>query len=261
MNFSQAITKLPANTFAEGLSSSNLGRPDYDLALKQHEHYRQALESCGVNVITLDEETEFPDSTFVEDTAILTSNFAVITNPGAISRQGEIKHIESTLGQFYDQFFYIKAPGTLDGGDICQAEDRFFIGISNRTNKAGADQLKSILQSKNYITDFVDIRQSSDLLHLKSGLAFIGNKTMVVTQELAKHSAFNGYKHIIINENETYSANCIRINKFVLIAQGYPVLEKMLQESGFKTISLAMSEFQKMDGGLSCLSLRFKSSL
>ena len=257
MNFTRAITRLPSKTFAKGITTSKLGTPDLTLTLKQHEQYCQALETCGLTVTTLDPDPNFPDSTFVEDTAILTKNFAVITNPGAFSRREETVQMKSIIQQYYDRIYNIEAPGTLDGGDICQVDDLFLIGISNRTNDIGAKQLENILKKEGFLSKTVDIRKSNTLLHLKSGLAYIGNDTVILTPELENHPAFKPFKHVVVNEKETYAANCIHVNEFLIIPQGYNNIEKTLQQSGYKTIALNMSEYQKMDGGLSCLSLRF----
>ena len=257
MNFTRAITRLPSKTFAKGITTSKLGTPDLTLALKQHEQYCQALETCGLTVTTLDPDPNFPDSTFVEDTAILTKDFAVITNPGAPSRRDETAQLKQIIQQYYDRIYNIEAPGTLDGGDICQADDLFLIGISNRTNETGAEQLRNILENEGYLTRIVDIRKSDSLLHLKSSLAYIGNNTLVLTQELENYKAFINFSHIIVDEKEAYAANCIHINDYLIIPQGYQNIENTMQQSGYKTIALNMSEFQKMDGGLSCLSLRF----
>lgn len=257
MKCTRAITRLPSKNFAYGVTTSKLGVPDYALTLQQHKQYCQALETCGLIVNTLDPDPQFPDSTFVEDTAILTKDFAVITNPGAPSRRDETAQLKQIIQQHYDRIYTIEAPGTLDGGDICQADHLFFIGVSNRTNETGAEQLGNILENEGYLTRIVDIRKSNSLLHLKSGLAFIGNNTLVLTQELENHTTFNNFSHIIVDEKETYAANCIHINDYLIIPQGYQNIENTMQRLGYKTIALNMSEFQKMDGGLSCLSLRF----
>ncbi|MGW9019438.1 arginine deiminase-related protein, partial [Priestia megaterium] len=134
MMYKNVIVKTPGKSYVKGLTTSNLGTPDYEKLLEQHEAYVEALKECGVSVTHLPASEEFPDSTFVEDTAILTPDFAVVTNPGADSRNGEIKEMEAILKGFYKKFYYISAPGTLDGGDVLKVENHFYIGISERTN-------------------------------------------------------------------------------------------------------------------------------
>ncbi len=252
--YTNVIVKTPGESYLNGLTTSNLGKPIYEKLLEQHKNYVEALEKCGVKVTHLPASEEFPDSTFVEDAAVLTSEFAVITNPGAESRNGEIKEIESVLKGFYGKFHYIAAPGTLDGGDILQAEDRFYIGISERTNEQGARQLKEILELEGFEATIIPLKE---FFHLKTGVAYLGDNRMVVAGEFVDHPAFDSYEKIVISKEDEYSANCIRINNYVIIPQGYEETKRKFNEAGYQTIELDMSEVQKHDGGLSCLSLRF----
>jgi dimethylargininase len=215
------------------------------------------LERCGLKLILLDADERYPDSTFVEDTAVLTEQCTILTRPGAPSRTGEVESIDSVLAKFYPAGHSIREPGTLDGGDVCDAGDHFFIGISQRTNESGAQQLAEILATVGYSSTPVDIREVGGILHLKSGLAYLGDRRLVVIDSLAEHEAFRGYELVQVNRHEQYAANCIVVNDYVLIAGGFPLLEKKLRALGQHTIAVDMSEFQKMDGGLSCLSLRF----
>jgi dimethylargininase len=258
MPFTQAITRKPGESFAEGITSANLGKPHLELALDQHAAYRQALERCGLRVTTFEADERFPDSTFVEDTAILTPQMAVITRPGADSRKGEVDAVRAALEAHYQDVRSIEAPGTVDGGDICQAGDHFFIGVSARTNPEGARQLAGHLQAAGFTTSEIDIRSTAGLLHLKSGLTYLGNGTLLVINDLASQPAFAGYRVLQVPlESENYAANCIRVNDFVLFAAGFPQTAAMLAAEGFDLMLLDMSEFRKMDGGPSCLSLRF----
>jgi dimethylargininase len=253
----RAIVRPPSENFADGLTSVNLGMPDYELALAQHEAYCRVLENCGVQLSRLTADERYPDSTFVEDTAVLTARGAVITRPGAASRAGEIDEIKTVLRGHYSQVFEIGEPGALDGGDVCETDQHFFIGISHRTNEAGAQQLSALLSELGYGSTLIDIRGLSNILHLKSGLAYLGDNRLLVIDELKNRAEFSSYDLIGIETTEAYGANCLRTNDRVLIASGFPSLERQMRELGYKTIALDMSEFQKMDGGLSCLSLRF----
>lgn len=261
----KAIVRPPCIRFAEGLTTIDLGAPNYTLALEQHANYCNALERCGLKVVRLEADERYPDSTFVEDTAVLVptrdrardQGFAIRTRPGAPSRTGEVESIAEVLARSYPQLHLIEAPGTLDGGDVCEAGDHFFIGISERTNEAGARQLATLLASFGYTSSFIDISPLPNILHLKSGLAFLGNKQLVTIEELADHDAFRGYELIRVRTSEQYAANCVRINDYVLVAASYPEFERALQKLDYKTLAIEITEFQKMDGGLSCLSLRF----
>jgi dimethylargininase len=224
----------------------------------QHYAYCAALERCGVALTRLPSIADYPDSTFVEDTAILTSACAILTRLGAPSRVGEVDLIAPDLKTWFSAVEGIEEPGTVDGGDICEAGNRFFIGISERTNEAGAQQLSRLLNKLGHDSTFIDICGISGLLHLKSGLAYLGDNRLVVTNSLANLKEFAGYELVHVAEGEEYAANCLRINDEVLIARGFPVFAATLASLEYKTTALDMSEFQKLDGGLSCLSLRFR---
>jgi dimethylargininase len=259
--FTNAIVRAPASNFADGLTTVSLGTPDFATTLAQHRRYCDALRECGLTLTHLDADLRYPDSTFVEDVAILTERGAIMTLPGADSRAGEVAHMRTVLPAFYPELAEIVAPGTLDGGDICEAGDHFVIGISLRTNEHGAQQLASWLQKLGYTTSFVDIRRTPGILHLKSGIGFIGDgagdQRMVVIESLASEPALQKFDLIRVDPAEDYAANVVRVNDHVLMPSGYPLLEATLRGLGYAVIALDMSEYQKMDGGLSCLSLRF----
>ena len=254
---SQAIVRRPSHNFSDGLTTAGLGSPDYTRALEQHAQYCAALEQCGLKLTYLPPDPHYPDSTFVEDTAVVTDEFAVLARPGAPGRLGEVPSMKEVLAGFYSALYSIEEPGTLDGGDVCKAGNHFFIGISARTNEAGARRLSELVTSFNYTSSLIDIRHLNGLLHLKSGMAYLGDKQLIVIETLIEQEEFCPYKLLVVPAKESYAANCVRVNDHILIADGYPVLKASLRDRGYETISLDMSEFQKMDGGLSCLSLRF----
>jgi dimethylargininase len=193
----------------------------------------------------------------VEDTALVTARGVIITRPGADSRVGEVDSIREFLQGSFSRIRTIDHPGTLDGGDVCEAGDHFFIGISKRTNESGAWQLAGFLAELDYSSSLIDIRNLSNILHLKSGLAFLEDGRLVVIDALAKRDEFKGYEKVAVASDEEYAANCVNINNRIFIAAGFPKFENQLRGLGYETIALEMSEFQKMDGGLSCLSIRF----
>src|SRR5260221_1565411 len=253
----RAIVRPPAPNFAEGLTTANLGAPDYERALEQHDAYCTALEQYGLSLTRLEPDPNHPDSTFVEDTAILTERCGVLARPGAPSRAGEVASMQDVLTTFFSSLIASQSPGTLDGGDVCKAGDHFFIGISERTNEAGARQLAEMLGSFNYTSGFVDIRGVKGVLHLKSGLAYLGEGRLAVIEALSSRVESRDYDLVPVNSDEEYAANCGMVNDRLLLAKGYPKFERNLRKAGYQTIALDMTEFQKMDGGLSCLSLRF----
>ncbi len=198
-----------------------------------------------------------PDGTFVEDTAVVAAGVAVASRPGAPTRAGEVPALAAALRPFRSDLEAIEAPGTLDGGDVCQVEEHFLIGISERTNQAGATQLAAILERHGYSCSLIDIREHRTLLHLKSGIAYLGEHRFTVSADAPALGALQGYERIVVDEAESYAANCVRANGFVLLAAGYPRLAARLDALGYAVRCLEVSEFRKMDGGLSCLSIRF----
>lgn len=256
--FTKAIVRPPARNFADGLTTVDLGTPDVDLALTQHAAYCRALERNGCALTTLAMDTRYPDSTFVEDTVlILPEQGAMLTRPGAASRAGEVDAIRSAIDVHFAGVPEIEAPGTLDAGDVCEAGDHVFIGISHRTNHEGARQLSAWLKTHGVGSTNVDIRGMSEILHLKSGVVAIEARRLVAIRALASHAAFAGYEVLSVAEGEEYAANCVRVNEVVFVAAGYPRTHELLRAHGYTLEVLEMSEFARMDGGLSCLSLRF----
>lgn len=256
--FTQAIVRPPAPNFADGLTTVDLGVPDVDLAFAQHAAYCAALVRHGCAVIALPADSAHPDSTFIEDTAlILPGQGAIITRPGAESRAGEVHAIRDALAAFFPELPEITSPGTLDAGDVCEAGDVVFIGISERTSAEGARQLAAWLARYGVAARLVDIRQTPGILHLKSGVVALDTDRLLSIAALAGHEAFADRTVLCVPAGEEYAANCVRVNDVLFMAEGYPRTQAMLHQAGYALEPLAMSEYAKMDGGLSCLSLRF----
>jgi dimethylargininase len=261
MQFTRAIVRPPARTFAAGLSSAAAGPPDLDKALDQHARYMQALRDCGLEVTSLEPDAAYPDSTFVEDTAVMTERGAIVMRPGAPSREGEVTSMRMCLRNFYPELPAIEAQGSVDGGDICEADGHFLIGVSARTNENGARQLARHLHRWGYSSSIIDIRDNPALLHLKSGIAYLGDGLWVaqdnIEGELRSQTGIEVRDLITVTPEEAYAANCVRVNGAVLMAVGYPLASAAIEARGCRVVPLEVSEFRKMDGGLSCLSLRF----
>ncbi len=245
----RAIVRRPGRNFAEGITTSNLGKPDFVKALEQHSAYCDALTRCGLELIVLEADERYPDGCFVEDTAIVTGEVAVITRPGAASRMGEEAEISRILSEFR-KTETVKLPGTLDGGDVLRVENHFYIGISGRTNREGARQLSAILSKYGYTTSEIEVGAG---LHLKSGIAYLRKGNFISVEGFSKIAGSSGI--IISDLEESYSANCLSVNDFLLIPKGFPKSKKEIVDLGYSIIELDMSEFRKMDGGLTCLSL------
>lgn len=255
--FKNVIVRTPSKSICDGITSApELGKPDYEKALEQHKGYIETLKKCGVEVEVLEALDEFPDSCFVEDVAVLTKKCAIITNPGASTRNREKEYIVEPIKKYYaeDKIEYIKAPGTLDGGDVMMVGDHFYVGKSARTNEEGIKQFIEILEKYGLSGSEVKLEE---VLHLKTGVNYIENNILLVSGEFIEKEDFKNYKKIVIPEDEAYAANCIWVNGTVIVPTGYPKVKKLIEDAGFKVVCTDTSEYRKIDGGLSCLSLRF----
>lgn len=250
--FTHAIVRKPGVNFAQGITTANLGKPDYDRIVRQHQAYIHALESLGLEVIVLDAEPDYPDAYFVEDVAVVTPEVAVITNPGAQARIGEQDSIEPVLERFRPTV-RIQAPGTVEGGDVLMVGRHFFIGISERTNLEGATQLGRILE--NYGNTWTPVEVAAGL-HLKSSVNYVGKGILLVIDSFDKREVLSGYTKILVPPYEAYAANTLWINNHLIMPLGFPETKKRLADIGLPIIELDASEAQKMDGGLTCMSLR-----
>ncbi|MBE9518987.1 MAG: N(G),N(G)-dimethylarginine dimethylaminohydrolase [Bacteroidetes bacterium] len=252
--FKNAIVRKPCPEIISGLTSVSLGKPDYNKALDQHAGYVEALRSCGLNVKVLEADSQFPDSVFVEDVALCTSECAIVTNPGAPSRNDEKLEMNAVLKSFYKHIEAIEAPGTLDAGDVMMVGKHFYIGISERTNGQGAEQLISYLERYGMTGSMVPLKE---MLHLKSGLSYLEQNHLLITGEFINHPAFADFQKIKVDPDESYAANSLWVNSTVLVPAGFPRTLAKIKQAGYHTLILDVSEFRKLDGGLSCLSLRF----
>ena len=255
--FRNVIVRRPCKAMLEGITSNpQLGKPDYEKALQQHDTYIEALKSCGVNVTVLPADERYPDSCFVEDPAVITRKCAIITNPGAASRNGEKNEIIGAVREFFpeDKIEHIKAPGTLEGGDVMMVGDHFYVGRSARTNEEGIRQFIAILEKHGLSGSEVTLEE---VLHLKTGVNYLENNNMLVSGEFVTKPEFAAYNRVEIPEEEAYAANCIWVNGTVIVPMGFPAVEKAVRDLGYPVILVDTSEYRKLDGGLSCLSLRF----
>jgi len=250
-----AIVRTPGRSIDKGISNSKtLGLPNYERVIIQHQSYIDALTKCGLDVLILEPCEEYPDSTFVEDVALITPNCTIITRPGASSRRGEVHQIEPVLKQKFNNIEKIEEPGTIEGGDIMMVGDHYFIGLSERTNLEGAKQIIQILNKYDMSGSTISLK---NVLHLKTGLSYLEENNLVVCGEFIDESSLERYNQIEIPEKESYAANCIWVNETVIIPLGYPTTKQRIKNSGYKVVETDVSEFQKLDGGLSCLSLRY----
>jgi len=253
MEFSRALVRVPGRDAGDGLTTAGLGRPDLSRLLAQHAAYVEALHSLGLEVNVLPASPGYPDAYFVEDTAVVTPEVAVIARPGALSRRGEVLAIEPALAA-HKPIVRIESPGTLDGGDVLFAGGRFFIGLTDRTNESGAGQLGRIVEAHGRPWTAVPVGEG---LHLKSSLNTLGGMALAITSAFSAREEFRGYELIVLDPGEEYAANVLWINGTLLIPAGFPRAREKYKRLGLPIVELDMSEMRKMDGGLTCLSLRF----
>ncbi|MGZ2369282.1 dimethylarginine dimethylaminohydrolase family protein [Ancylomarina sp. YFZ004] len=252
--FKKAIVRKPGKSMLKGLTTAELGLPDYEKALVQHAEYVNVLKECGLEVIVLEADKKYPDSTFVEDTALLTSECAIITNPGALSRRGEIVEIKNVLKAYYSNIEEVQEPGRVEAGDIMMVGSHFYIGLSERTNEKGAEQVIEYLEKYGMSGSTVNLEE---VLHLKTGLSYLERNNLVACGEFISKEEFQGFNILEIDKDESYAANCIWVNDTVIVPKGFPKAKETIESEGYAVKEVDVSEFRKLDGGLSCLSLRF----
>lgn len=253
MAFSRALVRVPGSDAGDGLTTAGLGRPDMSRLLAQHAAYVEALHFLGLEVTVLPASPGYPDAYFVEDAAVVTPEVAVLTRPGAPSRRGEVLAIEPALAA-HKLIARIEPPGTLDGGDVLFAGGRFFIGLTDRTNESGAGQLGRIVEAHGHPWTAVPVGSG---LHLKSSVNTLGGTNLAVTPEFSTRDEFRGYELIVLDPGEEYAANVLWINGTLLIPAGFPRSREKYERLGLPILEIETSEMRKMDGGLTCLSLRF----
>ncbi len=252
--FTQAIVKTPCPSMVNGITQAGLGTPDFELALAQHKAYINALEACGLKVTTLASDDNFPDSTFIEDACLVTPKCAILTRPGAKSRREEPHHILKTIHELDLPVETIQFPGTLDAGDIMMVEDHYYIGLSDRTNVQGAEQMIRLLNKYSLTGSTIELKT---MLHLKTGISYLENNTLLAFGEFLEKEELQKFDILEIDQTESYAANSVWVNDTIIVPDGFPKATEMISKKGYDIITVDVSEFRKLDGGLSCLSLRF----
>ena len=255
--FTHAIVRVPGRSISNGLLSSTYleGRPNYEKAIVHHEQNVAALAKAGMDVTILPACEDFPSSIFIEDNALLTDNVAILSSPGAPTRRGEINipDLVPTLKKFYDHIERI-TEGTVEPGDIMMVGNDYYIGVSHRTSRAGAEQMASILKKYGHNPHLVEVK---DTLHLKTGVNYLENNNLLISGEFIDNPIFKDFNKIPIPEDEMYAANCVWVNDYVLVPEGYPKVKKIVEDLGYTPLVVGCSELRKTNGGLSCISLRF----
>jgi dimethylargininase len=254
--FDSAIVRLPAPSVVDGLRAEDRGSPSYDGVLSEHRAYIAALEAAGVAVQVLDPLEDFPDSLFVEDPAVVYTEGAVILHPGAPSRAGERNFIAPVLRDRFSTVLTIEE-GFADGGDILTLSDRVMIGLSARTDRVGAQSLAQCLAQLGRRSQIVET--PAGVLHFKTDCSLLDDETILSTGRLADSGVFAGKKVLLTPPGEEAAANALRVNDVVLVGAGFPATRALLERNGYHVVALQTGEIGKIDAGLSCMSLRWKS--
>ena len=253
--FTRILARRPGDNFADGLTTVDLGQPDVALAMQQYDAYLDALRDCDLDVTVLPPDDRFPDGHFVEDPIVIFRDMAFLCRSGAKSRQGEA----DSLAQHLSHLRQIAIQGDnvfIDGGDVLFCADRVLIGISERTNIAGASQLRDALLTvqSDLCVEFIPF---SGVLHLKSGLTELAPNVLIHDPKMKLESPITFADVIDLPADEGYAADVMPVNDMLFIPKGYPTVRAIAEQHYDSIIALDMSEFQKMDGGLTCLSLRY----
>lgn len=254
-SFSHAIVRAPGQSIVSGLRAQELGTPDLDVFLAHHADYVDALKSTGAVVTELTALELFPDAVFVEDAALCLPKGAIVMRPGAPTRLGEAAAMEPVLKRFYSQVARIDGPGFIEGGDILTTETEILVGKSARTDAAGVAELRSIVARWGY--KLREVQTPPDVLHFKTDCSLLDEETILSTRRLAASGCFAGYKVIYTAQGEEACANAIRFNNLVILPAGFPKTADTLSNAGYDVRLVGNTEAAKLDGGMSCLSLRY----
>jgi len=253
-DFNSAIVRTPGKSVVNGLRADPGSAPVFETVVAEHQAYIAALRAAGVQVSVLDALEQFPDSIFVEDPALVFSQAAVLLRPGAPSRMAEAQELSSTLAARFREVLQL-SDGFADGGDILVTPSRVLIGLSARTNEAGAAELQRLLKSIGLASQVVHVPRGT--LHLKTDCSLIDEETALSTEGLAKSGVLDGFRILVVPEEERGATNALRVNDVVFIRAGCPRTQDMLVAQGLHVLPLPVSEIGKIDAGLSCMSLRW----
>lgn len=250
MKYTHAFVKPPAFSYANALTTERNPRPvDLALARQQHFAYVAALRELGLNVTELAPDENFPDACFVQDVALSIDGQLIVTRPGAESRRGEPDAMMDALRSTGLPMQRIVAPATLDGGDVLVTEDAVYVGLSARSNADAVTQLQGLLRRK-----VIGVPLPAGL-HLLSSCSYLGAGRLLITRECAACPELQSFEHFVIAPEEATAANVLVLGQHALMSAGYPLTESLLRSAGIQTHPLDMSEFEKRDGGVTCLSL------
>lgn len=251
MKFKYALVREPGDLYNNCITSHpQRASIDINVVRKHHLEYCNTLEELGLELIKLPRLNGYPDSCFIEDTAIIHKDRAFITRMGAIERRGEVSSVESVLKD-YMKVKKALEPARIEGGDVLHLDDYLVSGITKRSNQEGINQMSEFLEVQ--VLPCID----PEIVHLKSYVTYLGKNTLLITKKYANQSIFEKFEKIIVDTQEEYAANTLTINETVIMAKGNEDTQMKVKEAGFDILTLKTTEFQKCEGALTCLSLLF----
>ncbi|MBA3868789.1 MAG: dimethylargininase [Anaerolineae bacterium] len=247
-----AITRKPAESIAKcELTFIDRVAIDYAKAQEQHQAYCEALEACGVKVVRLAAEDDLPDSVFVEDTAIILDEVAIITPMGIASRRPEPARIEPDIKRFRPTL-HIELPATIEGGDVMRLGKAIFVSLSTRTNAAGIEALRTLTAPYGYTVTAVTLQ---DCLHLKSACTALDDQTILLNRAWVDNSLFDGYTLVDVAADEAGAGNVVQANGSILMNSQYPHTAEIIEQEGYRVCTVDTSEFTKAEAAMTCMSL------
>ena len=256
--FTDAVVRQPGLSVANGLRAVDRGQPDIKRFTAEHSAYVKVLERAGLKVEVLPPLEAFPDSVFVEDAALCLPGGTVILSPGAPSRAGEAEAMATALTGLGHEIHHLGQEGFVDGGDILVTDSVILVGLSARTNQAGFDALKNVLGDWGYPVQAV--RTPDNVLHFKSDCSLLDSETILATSALSGAECLAPFKVLTVPSGEEAAANSIRVNDKVLVPAGYPATAELITRAGYAVEVVRADQAALLDGGLSCMSLRFTGS-
>jgi dimethylargininase len=244
-----AIVREPGNSYSKCISCHPLRHTiDLGRARRQHAEYCRVLADLGLELIRVPQDDENADSCFVEDNAVIHHGKALICRMAKDSRRGEIGAVESILKGMVSMK-RATAPATVEGGDVVHFSDRLLSGVTQRTNEQGISQMEEWLDIR------VDTVKDPSIVHLKSYVTYLGKDFVISTRRYSTHPTLKGYSVLVVPEDEGYAADTLAIGDTVLMAKGLPKSQALVKDAGFDVVSLDVSEIEKCEGALTCLSL------
>ncbi len=255
IHFTHAVSRRPGASVTAGLRAQDRGAPDLERMQAAHDAYVDTLRSTGAEVIVLDALEDYPDALFVEDTALCLPGGAVMMRPGAASRMGEVAQMRPTLAGLFEDLRDIEGPGHIEGGDILFTGREVLVGLSARTDAEGVAELRKILDEWGH--SLREVQTPDGVLHFKTDCSLLDAETILSTQLLDASGCFDGYRVLHLPDGEEAAANAIRFNDVILMPDDFPMTAEMLTREGYNVRPIDNTDCALLDGGMSCLSLRF----